>query len=93
VGSPRYTLHAPPLRWRTWDEAAVVHHEASGSTHFLDPLSAAVLRSLEDGPAVLANVAARAAEHLGIPDDDDVEARVALVLEEFDRLGLAERVP
>lgn len=91
IGDAIHRLHAPPLRWRSWGDDAVVYHEASGSTHLLDPVGATLLRTLERGPHSTDALQAAVAEALGVAADA-VARRVALLLREFERLGLSGRL-
>ncbi len=80
------------LHRKTWADGGdvVVYNELSGQTHFLDPLSAAVLSEIERQPATAAALAARLAADLELEPDAALGRRVADICARFDALGLAD---
>ncbi len=79
------------LRWREWDDGeAIVLNVLSGQTHYLDGLSAAVLREIEREPATARRIAARVADAFESEADDALTERVAEICARFDALGLAD---
>ena len=65
------------LEWRSFGSLHIVFNPASGDTHLLNAVSAAVLRSLEETPSTIDELQARS-------NATDVEA----LIEELDELGL-----
>lgn len=87
----RWRTPAGGLRWRTWDDEAVVYNEASGSTHVLDSLAAEALRCLEeDAVRTSEELAERVAARLGIPHDAELQGTITRLIGEFERLDLIE---
>lgn len=62
------------LRWRQLDGQWLVHCSASGATLHADPVDAALLEWLSDGPATVTDLAARlaAATDAALPDGTNV---------------------
>jgi hypothetical protein len=85
---------APPgndLHWRHWDGNVVVYNASSANAHVLDPISAEVLRELQE-PQTDADVAVRLAARL--PDASGITAeRVAASISLLSQAGLVERSP
>lgn len=77
------------LLWQTWDEEVIVFNTASGQTHLLDALSAAVLKEVEDHPGSIARLTIRLAKRFEI-DTTDLSQRLIEVCVRFDELGLLE---
>ena len=82
----------PGLERRDWDGEAVVYDDASGDTHRLAPLPAAILAVLQTHPATAYELCDRLA-----PDVEGVAAgsllgHVSSALTELERLGLIKRV-
>lgn len=76
------------LAWREFDDEAVVRNARTGSTHLLEALPAEILRILSAADRPL--TAAEVADRLG--DNDGAWAHaIEEVLNDFQRLGLAER--
>jgi PqqD family protein of HPr-rel-A system len=81
------------LRWRQLDGSVVIYDEASGDTHALDPLAAEVLLSLQDQPAVPADLTERVAEAFDVSVDDAFRDGIADALERLSSSRLIEREP
>ena len=82
------------LRIRAWDEEYVVHNDLSGDTHLLGLLAGRALDLLCRTRASLtvAELVQRLAEEEQLIPDDELVHGVTSALEQFDRLGLAERM-
>lgn len=79
------------LRWREWDDGeAIVLNVLSGQTHYLDGVSAAVLREIERDPATVSRIAARVADVFEAESDNALTERVAVICARFEALGLAD---
>ena len=77
------------LLWQTWDEEVIVFNTASGQTHLLDALSAAVLKEVENRPGDIDQLALRLAERFEL-DTEALLRRLREVCTHFDELGLVE---
>ena len=79
------------LACREWDGEFVVYDCNTGSTHLLDSLAGMILRHLcaAEGGATLGELADALEVGADVEGRQDCIALVAKVLEEFDRLGLA----
>ena len=82
-----------PLHWRRWDRAAVVHHPASGETHYLNLFSMVALEQLADRDQSIAELAANMASYLDVESTDQFDEQVASLVRKFDELGLIEPCP
>jgi PqqD family protein of HPr-rel-A system len=78
------------LAWRQWHGDLVVFNPISGATHLLDIVGGEVLRALMEGPARAEELARRIAKLLEVECDDETVAAADRILENLDRLGLAE---
>jgi len=78
------------LAWRQWQGELVVYNPISGATHVLDVASTEVMLALIEGPADPDSLSARLAALLDIPLDAEARAATQGILENLDRLGLAE---
>ena len=79
------------LAWREWDGEFVLYNANTGSTHLLDSVAAVILRrlcSVESGATIGELVDALEAGG-SFEETQDCAAYVVKLLEEFDRLGLA----
>ncbi|MCC2973063.1 HPr-rel-A system PqqD family peptide chaperone [Massilia sp. IC2-476] len=77
------------LRWREWDDEAVLFNELSGATHHLGTAALCVLEVLRDGPAgqdALAD-SLRAAFNV---DETELPDQLAELLDSLVRLDLVE---
>jgi len=79
------------LLWKYWSDEVVVLNTASGQTHLLDSLSAAVLGEIERGPGSARDLAERLGHSHELDSDATLIARIAQVCAEFEGLGLADR--
>ena len=78
------------LRWQSWDEdEVIVFNRASGQTHLLDALSAAVLRQIEAAPTTIADLRRHFATGFAL-DESLLHDRLSAICARFDQLGLAE---
>ncbi len=77
------------LLWQTWDDEVIVFNTASGQTHLLDALSAAVLEEIENRPGDVDRLALRLAERFEL-DTEALPRRLGEVCKHFDELGLVE---
>ena len=78
------------MAWRQWQGELVVYNPLSGSTHVLDVASAEVLHALMARPAGRDALAGRVAALLEVELDGEVRSGTDKILENLDRLGLAE---
>ena len=79
------------LVWREWDGEFVVYNSNTGSTHLLDSVAAVILRRLcsaETG-ATLGELADALEVDGSFEEKQDCVAPIAKLLEDFERLGLA----
>jgi PqqD family protein of HPr-rel-A system len=81
------------LIWRELDGELAVRNATSGSTHLLEPLASAVLRTLIEADAGLSVAELVAALREDAGAQDEWRAAIEAVLSEFQRLGLAEPDP
>lgn len=84
---PRGALH-----WRTWGDDIIVYNEASGDTHLLRPVDAAVLERLQQGPARIPQLVAHVVEALRIEESDELYFYVDDLLTKLENLALVEKV-
>lgn len=87
------TAHnADNLVWKHWDDSEfwVVFHLESRQTHILDEISAAVLRSLSDGPVRIEDVVEQLIRDFGIDPEarSDALSYVAKAVRRFIESGL-----
>lgn len=83
----------PPRGWllRIWDDEAVVFDAASGDTHYLRPLTLALLETCRADPGLdAATIAARAAASLGIDASPDFLDEAQDGLDSLRRIGLLQ---
>ena len=81
------------LHWREWGDECLVFQEGAAGTHLLGSLEAAVLRAIESESASDAELLSAVSAGLGVPADEELSARIAAVITQFEDLGLVERVP
>jgi len=78
------------LHWRCWDEWSVLYQASSGDTHLLNTAAVELLRSLQQTPASIEQLAAQGAtlswETMGLEQLTTLVARL-------EELGLIESVP
>lgn len=79
------------LTWRELDGEWLVYQERTALILALEPVAAAVVGMLEDGPADCTSLAARLSDALELPDGVDVNAVVNNVLTPLWRAGLVAR--
>jgi PqqD family protein of HPr-rel-A system len=77
------------LHWRRFDDEFIVFDEGSGYTHQLDALTAVALLCLEEGPLPLAELSARVAGELKLPQGSPLEI-LATQLDRLKALWLIE---
>ena len=80
------------LTWRELDGEWLVYQERTALVLTLQPVAAAVVGMLEDGPASSTNLAARLSNALDLPAGVDVNAVIDNVLTPLWRAGLVARV-
>lgn len=85
-------IEGQSLRYRVWDDEAVLYNDLSGATHLLGPAALCVLEALRHGPASMAALASRLLDEFEI-DDAAIGAELAALLDELSRLGLVEPCP
>lgn len=88
----RWRLTDPSLVWRCWDGQTLVFHPASGDTHLVEPLAAAVLQSLQEAPRDAEDLFRLAAAQAACDPRAAAEPCAALLVE-LEALGLVEPVP
>jgi len=79
------------IRWREWDDAYVVHHVPSGSTHFLDATAGCALLRMQDAEVGIEDLARAVADELDL-DAVPLASHMETLLAELERLGIVERV-
>ena len=89
LAGARYFLSGP-LRWCEIDGDWVVYCIATGSLRQADAPTAAVLATLEDGPASAGTIAQRITDATEAPLDEDVLLGIAGLLEDLQRTGFVE---
>ena len=80
------------LRYRVWDDEAVLYNDLSGATHLLGPAALCVLEALRSGPAPATALASRLLDEFEI-DDATIGAELAALLDELSGLSLIESCP
>lgn len=80
------------FHWRQWDGEYVVYDAISGDTHRLNELGAAVLHASTDGPVSVEHLLGRVSRELSLPADESLRRALTTLLEEFEQLGLVDRV-
>lgn len=89
-GLQRWSLNAlARLHWRDFDTEWLAFDVASGHTHWLEPLSAAVLMCFQEGPAGLDEITAFA-RSLGAQDSEELHQKVTEIVSELLSMGLVE---
>ncbi len=81
------------LRWENWGDQSSLYQVASGETHFLNPLGAAILMQLESSPASLKDLCERLSMEFDVAPDAALRTQIAASLTRFDELGLIQRQP
>ena len=77
------------LHWRDFGEEWAVFDVASGQTHWLDGLSAAVLMRFQDGSASLADIA-DFTQTLGVQSTDGLKKQITDIVSHLQSIGLLE---
>lgn len=91
--APRWHVPAGTcLLRKSWGDEVVVFNTASGQTHVLDALSAAILEAIEASPASVDMLAHRFGRQLGL-EPAACARRLEIVCEHFDELGLIAPEP
>lgn len=83
-----------PLLWVECGGEHIIFHPGSGETHYLNDLSALVLRCMEEGPVTESELYERLVELLG--ERPLLTSQLSSLLGRFDQLGIveqAERTP
>jgi len=80
------------LRYRCWDEEAVLYNDLSGATHLLGPAALCLLDALRPGPASTAALASRLLDDFDI-DDDALGSELEALLGDLSELSLIEPCP
>jgi len=75
----RLALAGGGVRWRAWDDVAVVYHPVSGDTHRVGKPSGAILRALADQGAMEAASLQTQVDPVG--DVEHFQAVVGLLLD------------
>jgi PqqD family protein of HPr-rel-A system len=78
------------LHWRPFDGEWVVFDTASGDTHKLDAIAAAILMCLESGQQDSDQLEQVIAAELSLPVGAELRQRIDELLEQFGALGLIE---
>ena len=85
---------ASDLHWRQWGESCIVFNAASGQTHFINEIAAALLRLLMTEQAIHSRslnhseLHDRLGETLNLELDDEFRDYVDELLNSLDELGL-----
>jgi PqqD family protein of HPr-rel-A system len=80
------------LRYRCWDDEAVLYNDLSGATHLLGPAALCVLEALRSGPVCTAALSAGLLDAFDI-DDGAFGQELEVLLGELSQLSLIERCP
>ncbi len=78
------------VQLRGWGDESVAYHDGSGDTHLLGPVEAAAIRALQQSPADVDSLTRQVAADLNLPPDPDLAAHLAVLIDEFHKLGLVE---
>ena len=79
------------LHWLSWDEDHIVFNAASGQTHVLNELGAAILHLLEENALNSVEIGQRiVTQYEELVLDTDLSAAIEALLENLDILGLIE---
>ena len=82
------------LHWLSWDEDHIVFNAASGQTHILNELGAAVLHLLGENSLNRTEIGQRiVAQYEGLVLDTELSAAIEALLANLDTLGLIEPFP
>lgn len=82
------------LHWLFWDEDHIVFNAASGQTHVLNELGAAILRLLEEHYLNHTEIGQRlVAQYEELVLDTELSAAIEALLANLDILGLIEPYP
>lgn len=76
------------FKWRFFDTISVLFDPRSGEMHLLDPMAREILDILAETPKTTSDLAAALADIMENTEKEDVSARVAEMVEQFDRIGL-----
>lgn len=85
-------IEGQALRYRVWDDEAVLYNDLSGATHLLGPAALCLLEALRPGPASTAALAAGLLNEFEI-DGASIDAELDALLDELSRLSLIEPCP
>lgn len=80
------------LRYRQWDDEAVLYNDLSGATHLLGPAALCLLETLRAAPGDEAALAAGLRASFEV-DDETLADELAGLLDGLARLDLIERCP
>lgn len=80
---------------KTWDGETVVYNERSGQTHLLSLFAALLLTQMskQREPASSSSLGGQLAAEMELERDAEFEQALAGSLDQFEHLGLTERVP
>jgi len=80
------------LHWRSWEEGYILFNAASGQTHFLNELGAAILKLFEQGAAPLDiyEIFEKLAASFDLIIDTPMQSYIGNLLVDLDGLGLIE---
>lgn len=90
--SAKWTVSSCPLMWTQCGEEYIVFHRASGETHYLNDLSALILRLLEREPDTTHGIHQELIDMLGVSPGVEVEQQIDSLLARFEQLGVVGRV-
>jgi PqqD family protein of HPr-rel-A system len=80
------------LLWRNWDGEQIVYNTGSGDTHYLDFLSAAILKKLECAPAAVPELASCISCHDQSDPAENAYEHIEILLGNLLSVGLIEPV-
>jgi PqqD family protein of HPr-rel-A system len=83
---------ADELQSVQWGDDVVLHHRASGLTHFVNLATAVLLRNVLAGPRTLDAAAHTLADAENAQADEGFVAEVVELIQRLEALGLVERV-
>lgn len=86
-------MHGQSLRYRCWDDDAVLYNDLSGATHLLGPAALCVLEALRPGPASAAALASRLLSEFDVDDAAALGGELDVLLRELSQLSLIEHCP
>lgn len=85
-------IEGQSLRYRCWDNEAVLYNDLSGATHLLGPAALCVLEALRSGPLSVTALAPRLLDEFDI-HEESLDAELDSLLDQLSQLSLIESCP